>query len=282
MPRSLPLLLISLLACTSCGGRSPADLQRTIGYTQSVDAQGQVVLDLAAQNRLSMQKNAPFSYVYTPPTQESPDSGTPSEVAGTSETATIDTDDALPGGITAAPIAEVESTEDTSSITESDSTESISPLADADDNADTDPLAGRPKAPNFQLENLRGEQQNFTFPRPKILILAIADQGGSSEMENWIKPLYDRYTDRVDIQGVAELAAVPKFARGIARGIIDGMVEQPILLDWTGNVSQQFGAQKQTANVYVISTEGYILAQASGTAQLDKLKALARVVDEAL
>ena len=101
-------------------------------------------------------------------------------------------------------------------------------------------------------------------------------------MENWIKPLYDRYTDRVDIQGVAELAAVPKFARGIARGIIDGMVEQPILLDWTGNVSQQFGAQKQTANVYVISTEGYILAQASGTAQLDKLKALARVVDEAL
>lgn len=268
MAKSAAILLFCLISLSACGGRSPADLQRTLGYVQQVDTQGRPVMSLAGQNRLSMQQNTPFSYMYTTPGNET---------EATADATAIDTDDLLPG--------------DTASIaTEDEFTEEFTPEdAPIEENfieeAPTESApaeASPPQAPAFTLENLKGEKQSFSFPRSKILIIAIADQKGSEDMENWIQPLYDRYTDSVDIQGVAELSAVPKFARGIARGIISGIVKQPIMLDWTGTVSSQFGAQAGVTNVYAINAQGQIIAQGSGAANLDKLKAIAESVDAAL
>lgn len=88
--QSLSLFCV-LATLSACGGRSPADLQRTIGYTQQVDAQGQVVMDLATQNRINMQRNAPFSYIYTVPETET----TPNEEAEATEV-TAETTGKLP------------------------------------------------------------------------------------------------------------------------------------------------------------------------------------------
>lgn len=269
MAKHTAILFFCLISLTACGGRSPSDLQRTLGYVQQMDGQGRPVMDLASQNRLSMQRNTPFSYIYTPPSNE--------EDAETTESGIVNTDDLLPG--------------DAGSTTET-ITEGVSSEAPEAPVAEDTPLEGSvdeisiaadlPQAPAFTLENLQGETQQFSFPRTKVLIIAIADQKGSEDMENWIQPLYDRYTDSVDIHGVAELSAVPKFARGIARGIISGIVKQPIMLDWTGNVSSQFAAKSGVTNVYAINAQGQIIASGSGLASLDKLKAIAESVDNAL
>lgn len=263
MAKNAVILLFCLISLTACGGRSPADLQRTLGYMQQMDTQGRPVMNLASQNRLSMQQNTPFSYIYTPPSND--------EATKTTASTAVNTDDLLPSNTSIATeemISETSSTEEIA--TEEIATDTIMPEVNL------------PQAPAFILENLKGETQQFSFPRTKVLILAIADQKGSEDMENWIKPLYDRYNDSVEIQGVAELSAVPKFARGIARGIISGIVKQPIMLDWTGNVSGQFGAKAGVTNVYAINAQGQIIASGSGIASLDKLKAIAERVDNAL
>ena len=273
MVRNTVILLFCLISLTACGGRSPADLQRTLGYVQQIDAQGRPVLDLASQNRLSMQKNTPFSYIYTPP-------NTDVENTEATDTETIDTDDLLPGNASTNTETETAISEDTAF----EATEAVGAEEDLLEDAieDTLPEVNLPQAQAFSLENLQGGTQQFSFPRSKVLILAIADQKGSEDMENWVKPLYDRYTDSVDIHGVAELSAVPKLARGIARGIISGIVKQPIMLDWTGEVSRQFGAQSGVTNVYAINPQGQIIASGSGLASLDKLKVIAESVDNAL
>ncbi len=81
--QSLSLFCV-LAALSACGGRSPADLQRTLGYIPQVDAQGQMVMDLATQNRINMQKNTPFSYIYTVPETETSEEAS-SEIPETSD-----------------------------------------------------------------------------------------------------------------------------------------------------------------------------------------------------
>ena len=136
-----------------------------------------------------------------------------------------------------------------------------------------------PRAIPFQLEDLKGQKQYFQFPRSRVLVLAFADQKGSQQMEAWITPLYQHFQERIEIQGIAELSAVPAFARGIARGIISGLVEQPILLDWSGQVAQSFGARSGVTHLFVISEQGEIIAEESGAFDLEALKRLARVIE---
>ncbi len=264
-------LLLSLLMLSACGGRSPADLQQTIGYVHQYTSQGQRVPTLAEQSRRNMQVNTPFTYVYSAPTQE--------DEAPTSAAANTD-DDSVDTDVLSDEMSEEESFEeefeDDNDADELDSDAFGDSVAETASEITTPAL---PRAQAFTLENLDGETQQFSFPRSKPLILAIADQKGSEQMEAWIQPLYDRYESQVDIHGVAELSAVPKFARGMARGIISRLVKQPIMLDWTGNVSASFEATADVTNIYVISTEGEILARSSDVANLDKLKTIAAAMD---
>lgn len=265
-------LLCSLTLMAACGGRSPADLQRTFGYIPQVDTQGQVILDLASQNRLSMQQNKPFAYRYiSPHTAEN----TTEDTSNETETAPVSQSGVSSSAKT--PLKKTPSAQVSPPIPE----RSITVSGKNEEESVPSRLSG-PQVNDFELENLQGDRRRFEFPRQKLLVLAIADQKGSEGMENWIKPLYDRYTSRIDIEGVAELSAVPGFARGIARGIISGLVKQPILLDWTGEVSQQFKAQKNVTNLYIIDPQGQMIASSSGEATLEKLKEMVEAIDSAL
>lgn len=136
-----------------------------------------------------------------------------------------------------------------------------------------------PRAIPFQLEDLKGQKQSYSFPRSQILVLAFADQKGSELMADWITPLYQRLGSTVEIQGVAELSAVPTLARGIARGIISSLVDQPIMLDWTGQVSRSFGARSGVTHLFVITPEGEIVADFAGSANPADLKALFQAIE---
>lgn len=139
-----------------------------------------------------------------------------------------------------------------------------------------------PRAISFQLEDQTGKKTAVTFPRNQPIILAIADQEGSKQMEAWIKPLYQRYTERVDIEGIADVAGIPALVRGIAKGVISALVKQPVMLDWEGVAVRHFGAQKKRTTIIVIDAEGRVHGKLSGPVTADGLAAVQAKMDAIL
>lgn len=121
-------------------------------------------------------------------------------------------------------------------------------------------------APEFELTDQYGKAQAYRFPTSKVSVLIFGDRKGSSQIEGWVRPLYDRYQDRVNIKGIAALSSVPSFARGMVMRIFKSQVKYPVLLDWTGNVTKSYSYEEGKANVFVVSPSGEILLRMNGTA----------------
>lgn len=216
--------------------------------------------DLGAQNRQSLQGGTGFRYLYISPQAPTPP-------------------------------AEAEAAADKDRTREPVDSEALAPTPrKAETSAPASKPVARPavaapsypQATAFALEDLRGAKQYFSFPRSQPLLLALADREGAEQMEAWIKPLYARYTSEIEIHGIAELSAVPGFARGIARGIIGSLVSQPIMLDWTGDVVQQFGAAKGQTVLVLISPSGQIRLREQGAHTAAGFARLTTAVDSLL
>jgi hypothetical protein len=143
-------------------------------------------------------------------------------------------------------------------------------------------VANLPRAISFQLEDQTGKKTAIAFPRSKPIILAIADQDGSKQMEAWITPLYQRYTESIDIEGIADVAGIPPLVRGIAKGVISALVKQPVMLDWDGVAVRHFGAQKKRTNIIIIDDQGPVHGKISGAASPDSLAAVQAKIDALL
>jgi hypothetical protein len=135
------------------------------------------------------------------------------------------------------------------------------------------------KAKDFSLKDQFGNNLEYKFPREKVSILAFGDKDGSDQLEAWIRPLYDKYTDKVDIMGVAELSAVPAIARGIVRAMIKKKSKKAVMLDWEGKVSKDFKYEKKQANIVLIDKNGNIIAKQIGIADEAKLKTFYAEID---
>ncbi|MCS6874639.1 MAG: redoxin domain-containing protein [Pyrinomonadaceae bacterium] len=138
------------------------------------------------------------------------------------------------------------------------------------------------KAENFSLKDQFGKVHKVEFPREKITVLAFADREGSSQLESWIRPIYERYSDRIDIYGVAELSAVPVIMRGVVRSFIRKGTEYPVMLDWDGKVSMAYGYEKGVANIYVINKEGVVIMKQKGKANKESLEQIFLKIDKLL
>lgn len=138
------------------------------------------------------------------------------------------------------------------------------------------------KATDFSLKDQFGTTHEIKFPREKVTILAFADKDGSEQLEGWIRPLYERYTDKIDIYGVAELSSVPLIARGIVRGIIKKGTNYPVMLDWEGKVSKAYSYEKDKANIYLISKTGTVVLKKTGVANEKELNSLYKEIDQLL
>ncbi len=101
-------------------------------------------------------------------------------------------------------------------------------------------------------------------------------------MEKWIQPLYERFTDQIEICGIAELSAVPAFARGIAQGIISGLVKYPVLLDWEGSVSRSYQVEKAQTTLVIIDTHGKIRMRKSGDFNAEKFTDISALITSLL
>jgi len=128
------------------------------------------------------------------------------------------------------------------------------------------------KAPVFTLKDQFEKEHRYHFPRPRASVLIVADYGGSEQLEDWVRPIYARYQDRVALDGVADLSKVPRFARGIVRAFFRGQLDYPVMLDWSGEVATRYHYQPGEANLFVIDPTGRIMLKVIGGVSHTKLQ----------
>lgn len=138
------------------------------------------------------------------------------------------------------------------------------------------------KASEFSLKDQFGAVYDYKFPREKVSILAFGDKDGAEQLESWIKPLVEKYDTKLDIQGIAELSAVPSLARGIVRSMIKKKSKFPVMLDWKGDVSKSYKYEKKKANIILIDKDGAIIFKDTDAANAEKLDKLYKEIDKLL
>ena len=135
-------------------------------------------------------------------------------------------------------------------------------------------------ATTFTLADQYGKRHRLEYPQEKICVLVFADKWGSTQVESWVRPLYERYKDTIMILGVAQLANVPGKIQPLLINLFKSKIKFPVLLDWTGEVARQYGYPGGQALVVVIDPRGMRLHQATGKATPALLQPLCAVIDE--
>lgn len=140
----------------------------------------------------------------------------------------------------------------------------------------------RIKAPEFELTDQFEHARVFRFPRPKVTVLTIADQKGAAQLASWVQCLRDRYAEQIEIEGVADVSMIPALFHGMFRRLFKKQVTYPVMLDWSGDVIEQFAPAKGVANIYLINREGRILRKFAGAISEAAIRELHREATRAM
>jgi len=124
----------------------------------------------------------------------------------------------------------------------------------------------RPRVRDFELFDQHTRKRTYHFPKPKVTVLTIADQNGSTQIAPWIECVHDRYGDCIDIDGIADVSMIPRMFHGMFRQLFRKQVAYSVMLDWSGDVVKQFSPEKGVANIYVIDRKGRLLKKFAGAA----------------
>ena len=134
-------------------------------------------------------------------------------------------------------------------------------------------------APAITLDDQYGKSHEYTFPRERVLLITIAAREGSHDMDPWVDALHERYDGVIDFQGIADLEGVPYLARKFARAMIKKRSKRPVLCDWEGEVSNEYGVDREAANVLVVSPEGRIVHRQTGPMTDEAQEKMFEVID---
>lgn len=138
------------------------------------------------------------------------------------------------------------------------------------------------RAENFTLEDQFGNKIGVNFPSDKVAILIFGDRKGSEQVEGWVRPLYQKYTNQIYIFGIAELSVVPWAVRPVVRTMIRSKSKTPVMLDWSGKVAKSYGYEKGKANVFVVGKNGIIVAVKKGAVSNAALNGLYQEINAVL
>ncbi len=131
----------------------------------------------------------------------------------------------------------------------------------------------------FTLTDQYNHQHTITFPTNKPLVLMLGDRGGSEQIEPWVRELYRRYGDSIEIQGIAILRGVPGPIRAIIRSQLRSRAPKSILLDWGGNVADMYQCQSGVCNVVVIDRQGRITMIVRGDVSAERSRLVCQALD---
>jgi hypothetical protein len=145
--------------------------------------------------------------------------------------------------------------------------------------ADAVPVA---KLGDFELTDQEAKKRIYRFPKTKVTVMTVADRKGADQLAPWIQPVYDRYQNQIDVDGVADVSMIPKLFQPILREAFKKRLEYSVMLDWDGSVVKQFAYKKNVANIYVIDRGGRIVQRLTGAISNEALRALFRAIDAAI
>jgi hypothetical protein len=144
-------------------------------------------------------------------------------------------------------------------------------------------VASPPKeVSDFELTDQNSVVRKYSFPKSKVTAMTVADRKGSDQLEPWIQKLYDRYGERIDIDGVADVSMIPGPLRGMVREVFRKRLTHSVMLDWSGTVVKQLGYEPGLANVFVIDRRGCIVKHLAGPLKPAAVRELFQAIDRAM
>lgn len=132
------------------------------------------------------------------------------------------------------------------------------------------------------MQDQFGTVHEFKFPRVKPTVLTVADKKGSADIKDWAHPLAEKFGDKIEIAGLADVSAVPSPLRGMVKAKFKKAIQYPVMLDWKGTITSSFRYTKGEANVYLIAPDGRLIQHIAGKADVGRLKVLCSSVEAAL
>ena len=136
--------------------------------------------------------------------------------------------------------------------------------------------------PDFVLEDQHRDEHDYRFPRERVTVLLLADRKGSDGLEEWVRPLYERYELDIDLRGIAELSEAPRIFRGLIRLGFRQVLEYPVLMDWEGEVCEALNYPGEVPRVVVAAPDGEIALKVDGKPEPERIARVVETVDELL
>ncbi|MFQ3640933.1 MAG: hypothetical protein SNJ62_13105 [Chloracidobacterium sp.] len=136
------------------------------------------------------------------------------------------------------------------------------------------------QAQSFTLTDQYNRPRTIAFPTTKPLVLMLGDRGGSEQIEPWVRELYQRYGDSIEIQGIAILRGVPSPIRPIIRSQLRSRAPKSVLLDWGGSVADMYHCQSDVCNMIVIDRQGRISTIVRGGVSAERSRLVCQVLDQ--
>lgn len=136
--------------------------------------------------------------------------------------------------------------------------------------------------PRIELPDQYEQTQRLVFPSTNITILTLADRKGSEQIAGWVDPLSKRFGKRVEVQGIADVSAVPRILRGTVRAGFRRDIPHPVMMDWSGTTIQKFAPRADVTTVLVINGRGQILRTFEGAATSSQIEELSVMIEKML
>jgi len=131
---------------------------------------------------------------------------------------------------------------------------------------------------SLELRDQYDAPQRLVFPATNVVVLTIADQKGSEQIDGWVAALKARYAGRIELRGLADVGGVPGFLRGKVRKRFQETRTYPVMLDWSGKTCAALGYQAGVANLVVFSEDGVIRGRIAGPATPDAIAKVEAIV----
>jgi hypothetical protein len=135
----------------------------------------------------------------------------------------------------------------------------------------------------FQMEDQFKQPYTDSAFRGVTLVVLVANKGGSKYSRLWSPALRDSLlswslADDVKLLGVADMAGVPFFLKGLVRGKLPKDPKDWMLLDWKGRFADAYACEDDTCNVLIFDAQSRLRHRlevgAVTSAELDSIRSL--------
>lgn len=134
------------------------------------------------------------------------------------------------------------------------------------------------KAPDFHLNDQYDRPYSLKSFSGRPLVLLASDKDGEDQNYRWKALILDKYKNRIQVAGVADVRAAPFFLKSLVKNNFK-KESGSILLDWEGVFFTSYGLTKKVPNVILIDKNGYLRHQYAGPPEQGAIKRLFREID---